>query len=336
MRYVWATLLCLLANGAGYAQAPPGSLRLYFVDVEGGQATLAVTPSGEALLIDAGWDDADAARIAETARAAGVARIDALLVTHFHRDHAGGVAALAARMPIRSVYDHGENTERYKGSEELMAAYRKSLAGAKHTVVHPGDRLRVGGLEVMVITAGGKRIDKPLAGAGAANAVGGREARKPDEHTENEQSIGVLLRFGTFRMLDMADLLWNQELDLMCPVNRIGTADLLVVEHHGKDTSNSAAMIHAVRARAAIMNDGENKGGSPATFDVLRAAPGLHDLWELHYSAPAGNKNVEERLIANPRGPCKRYGITVTAGRDGSFRVVNERNHFQKEYRLGE
>ena len=256
----------------------------------------------------------------------------ALLVTHFHRDHAGGVAGLAARLSIRNIFDHGENTENYQGAGQIMAAYRTAVSKARHTVVQPGDKIPVRGLDISVLTSGGKRITSPLAEAGAPNAACGSESRKPDEHTENEASVGILLQFGRFRMLDLADLLWNQEMDLVCPVNRVGGADLLVVSHHGKDTSNPATLIRAIHPRAAFMNNAENKGGSPGTFDILRGSPGLLDLWQLHISLAAGGRNSHEELIANLQGPCQGYGIEVTAAADGSFTVTNARNHHRKAY----
>lgn len=326
--------LFLLMAWARLAMAADQPLRIFFIDVEGGQATLVAAPSGETLLIDAGWDrpDRDARRIAETARANGITRIDALLVTHFHRDHVGGVAGLGARIPILNVYDHGENTEDYKGAGEIMTAYRTAISAARRTVVHPGDKIPVKGLDISVLTAGGRRIVSSLPGAGALNLACGSENRKPDEHSENEASIGILLQFGKFRMLDLADLLWNQELDLVCPVNRAGTADLLVVSHHGKDTSNSATLLRAIHPRVAIMNNAEDKGGSPATFDILRSSPGLSDLWQLHFSAAAGSRNSKPELIANLQGVCRGYGIQVTAGAGGAFTVTNARNHRHKVY----
>jgi hypothetical protein len=243
----------------------------------------------------------------------------------------GGVAGVAARFPVRAVYDHGENTENYSGSAEIMARYKTALKGVRHQVLHPGDKLPIEGLEIRVISSGGAWIKSPLSGPGERNAACG-ESRKPDEHTENAASVGILLEFGKFRMLDLADLLWNQELDLMFPVNPIGSADLLVVSHHGKDTSNSAALVRGTHARVAIMNNSETKGGSPPIFDILRSGPELKDLWQLHYSIEAGNRNAGTTFLANPRGACRGYGIQVTAQSDGSFRVINEGNHFQKTY----
>jgi competence protein ComEC len=230
------------------------------------------------------------------------------------------------------VYDHGENRENYKGSAEVMAAYRATTAGIRHTVPRPGGKIPIRGLDITVITAGGKRIDMPLPHAGARNEVCGAENRKPDEQSENASSIGILVQFGNFRMLDLSDVLWNQELDLMCPVNRIGPAGLLVVSHHGKDTSNSGTLIRAVHPRVAIMDNSESEGGSPATFGVLRNSPGFEDLWQLHYSIAAGNRNTPEKFIANPQGVCNGSGIQVVAAKDGSFRVINERSHLEKMY----
>jgi beta-lactamase superfamily II metal-dependent hydrolase len=322
-----------LAAVAG-AQPDSGRLRAYFIDVEGGQATLVVAPSGESLLIDAGWEDErDAIRIEQAAKTAGVRRIDALLVSHYHRDHAGGVAGLARRLPVVNLYDHGENTENYKGASEVLAANRAALANSKRHIVKPGDKIPIAGLDVVVITSAGKRIEAPLKGAGEQNAACGNEKPQKDEKSENAASVGILIQFGKFRMLDLTDVLFNQELDLMCPVNRIGTADLFVVLHHGKDTSNSATLLRAVRPKVAIMNNGETKGGSPAVFDILRASPGFQDLWQLHYSQTAAERNSEERFLSNPQGTCAGFGIEVVAERDGSFVVRNQRNRYEKSYR---
>src|SRR6266850_3422541 len=97
---------------------PPGdalkSLQIYFVDVEGGQATLFVTPAGQSLLIDTGWpgnNGRDADRIVAAAHDAGISKIDLVLITHYHDDHVGGAPQLAERIPIGAFIDHGENRE---------------------------------------------------------------------------------------------------------------------------------------------------------------------------------------------------------------------------------
>jgi beta-lactamase superfamily II metal-dependent hydrolase len=96
------------------ARAATDSLQVYFIDVEGGQASLFVTPAGKSLLIDTGWpghDGRDANRIAAAAKIAGVNKIDYLLLTHFHDDHVGGVPQLVQRIPVGTFIDHGSNRE---------------------------------------------------------------------------------------------------------------------------------------------------------------------------------------------------------------------------------
>ena len=86
------------------------TLDIYFIDVEGGQSTLIVSPSGQSLLVDTGWagnSGRDANRIAQAAKLAGVKKIDYLLITHHHADHAGGVENLLARLPVGTFLDHG-------------------------------------------------------------------------------------------------------------------------------------------------------------------------------------------------------------------------------------
>jgi len=61
----------------------------------------------------------------------------------------------------------------------------------------------------------------------------------------------------------LGDLTWNKEFDLMCPMNRIGSADLFVVSHHGQPISNAEVLVHGIHARVAIMNNWHPQGGSP-------------------------------------------------------------------------
>jgi len=102
----------LIATPLAFAQKRSGNLKVYFADVEGGQATLFVPPSGENLLVDAGWPGAkNADRMIELLKAAGVKKIDNLLITHYHVDHVGGVPELAAKIPVTRFIDHGVNRE---------------------------------------------------------------------------------------------------------------------------------------------------------------------------------------------------------------------------------
>src|SRR5580693_9213395 len=93
---------------AGAVLLPAQTLRIYAIDVEGGKSTLYVSPSGESMLVDTGYagnNNRDADRILAAAATAGVKRIDYLVITHYHGDHAGGVPQLAAKIPIGKMFD---------------------------------------------------------------------------------------------------------------------------------------------------------------------------------------------------------------------------------------
>ena len=355
MRAIASLLLCLLLAAASPA-ARGGSddtLEIYVIDVEGGEATLFVTPAGESMLVDTGWPGfggRDADRIAAAAADAGVTRIDHLVVTHFHGDHMGGAAQLAERLPIRNFIDHGETVDREERRRAAFEVYADLREEGAHRVVRPGDRLPVGGLDVVIIAAGGAVLDAPLDGAGEANphcegfTFHGEEITSRYGNAEDDQSISALVGFGAFRAVIMGDLNWNLEHPLMCPDNKVGTVDLYLVSHHGSETSGSEALVRAIAPRAAVMNNGPRKGGAAQTFEILQATDSLADLWQNHYSIPGGEaRNRPERFIANLEegtpladgrtahmGPA--HWIRVSARRDGSFTVTNSRNGFSRSY----
>jgi beta-lactamase superfamily II metal-dependent hydrolase len=310
-------------------------LDIHIIDVEGGQATLFVLPSGESLLVDTGFpgvNGRDADRIAAAAKRAGLSRIDTLVVTHYHSDHVGGVPALASRLPIGTFVDHGPTVETGDGPASLYSAYVDARAKGRHVLARPGDVLRVGDLQITVVSAAGDLITKPLAGAGEANPLCADYAPKDPDPTENARSVGMLLTYGRFRMLDLGDLTWNKEHDLACPNNLIGKVDVYLTTHHGLNQSGLPALVHAVHPRVAIMNNGARKGGSVDALRSLRAAPGLEDLWQLHYSLDGGAAlNAPEPLLANV-DETTAHEITIAAQRDGSFVVTNGRNGHTKRY----
>jgi len=310
-------------------------LDIFVVDVEGGQATLFVTPSGESLLVDTGWagvNGRDADRIAAVARRAGVAAIDYLVVTHYHSDHVGGVPELVKRLPVRNFVDHGPTVETGERPAALFAAYAAARNTGRHVPVKPGDSLPLKDLDVRVVAAAGESIQRPLAGAGAANPLCRDFQPAEEDKTENARSIGIMLTFGGFRMADLGDLTWNKEHDLVCPANLLGAVDVYLTTHHGTDTSGGPFIVHALRPRVAIMNNGATKGGSRRAWQTVHDSPGLQDFWQLHFAANAGARhNAAEPFIANI-DETTGYGIKISAQRDGRFTVSNERNAFSKDY----
>jgi len=223
-----------------------------------------VAPPGQSLLVDTGWPDfggRDAERIVAAARLASLKRIDHVLITHYHRDHVGGAPQLADSIPIGTFIDHGPSAETGKEAEGLFSAYQKLLQKTPRRVVTPGDLIALGEAKVGVLTANGERIRAALQGAGQPNPYCSAAEREKDDPSENARSVGILLTFGKFRFIDLGDLTWNKELDLICPNNRVGQVDVYLTSHHGLSISGSKALVWALHPRFAIMNNGARKGG---------------------------------------------------------------------------
>jgi len=324
------------------------ALEVYFIDVEGGQSTLFVSPSGQSLLVDTGWaGPRDAGRIASVAKLAGISQIDYLVLTHYHADHAGGVVDLAGLIPIRHFVDHGPSAEETRNVPQNYAAYLTVRGKGQHILAKPGDKLPIQGIDVQVISSAAETITKPLSDAGAANSlcadfVPKDETLDPLVGGENKQSVGMVISLGKFRLADFGDLTWNKEHDLACPNNLIGMIDVYIVSHHGQDISSLPMLVHAEHPRVAVMDNGAKKGGAVATFETLKTSPGLEDLWQLHNAVDARYHNMPEQFIANqgvggtaatgvPDEGAVNY-IQLTARPDGSFAVKNSRNGFHKDY----
>jgi competence protein ComEC len=336
MRRFASLVFCVLMPLIAAGKAKPAPLQIYFVDVEGGQATLIVSPSGQSLLVDTGWPGGrDADRIVAAAKAAGLQQIDYVLITHYHRDHVGGAPDLAKRFKIGTFVDHGPNQEDAADPRQDYAAYQNVVSGYKHLTVKPGDGLPIKDITVRVLTAAGAHIDSPLPGAGEANPYCAAGEKHPADTTENARSLGVLVSYGNFKFLDLGDLTKDKEIDLMCPNNMIGTVDLFLVSHHGWEQSNSKPLVWALRPRVAIMDNGTHKGGSPGVWQTVHDSPGLQGFWQVDYAVDAGkDHNVAEEFIANPdqKNDAGNF-IKATAEPDGSFTVLNPRNHEQKTYK---
>jgi beta-lactamase superfamily II metal-dependent hydrolase len=355
-------LLVLCALGVCCGQ----TLNVYVIDVEGGNATLFVSPSHESLLIDTGNAGAaavrDAGRIMDAVKDAGLTQIDHLIITHWHGDHFGGLGELAAKIPIKEFIDHGPNVQPGEAADTfLQKTYAPLIAAAKHTVAKPGDRIAMAGVDVRVVTSAGQTIKSALPGAGQPNSYCAAY-KAGDSNAEDPQSVGVHVTFGRFRTVHLGDLTKNKEFELMCPTNRLGTVDVLLGLHHGQASSNSEVMVYALHPRVAIMNNGTRKGGEPDVMKTVHSSPGLEDLWQLHFSTLSGQEyTVPGMFIANtiddqqatiPIAPTPApqpgpgaipapvhngmaYWIKLSAQQDGSFTVTNARNGFSKTYKGG-
>jgi competence protein ComEC len=327
-----AMALCL----ALVRPASAKTLEIFFIDVEGGEATLIVTPSGESLLIDAGYagrGGRDPARILEAAREAGIDRIDHLLITHFHPDHVGGVPELASLIPIRTFIDYGEPLGTDRMAIGGFRNYEPVRSQHPHLQPKPGDRLPLEGLDVEIVSAAGEILSAPLPGAGHKNDACSTLEEQLEDGTENFRSIGLRLQFGRFRFVDLGDLSGNTLGALVCPRNLLGSTSVYLVPHHGNYDSNVPAVLAALRPRVAIMNNGVTKGGAPVAIAAVRQQSGLEDLWQLHASKNPNADNSPDAFVANVDDGQTGYWVRLTASDDGSFTVINGRNGFRKVYK---
>jgi competence protein ComEC len=310
------------------------SLEIYFVDVEGGQATLVVSPLGESILIDTGWAGArDAERIKAAANLAGLSRINYVLITHYHGGHVGGVADLLAHTPVGMFVDHGPNGEDSDQTREQYATYEKAIEHSERIRLEPGQGLPLKGIKLEVLAAAGKHITAPLPGVGEANPYCASESEPQTDISENAQSIGILLTYGKFQFLDLGDLTKKNELELVCPNNLVGKVDLYLTTHDGAAADNPKALVWALHPRVAILNNAAHKGGSPEAWQIVHDSPGLSGFWQLHYAADTDKEhNVSEDFIANLEEKSDGHFLKVLAMPNGTFTISNSRNGVSRTY----
>ena len=336
-----AVLVLLMVSALSAAR----TLDMYVIDVEGGKSLLLISPSGQSMVIDAGGGR-EANRIVEACTAAGVKKIDFMVATHYDGDHVGGVPAVAERMPIVTFVDHGANVQlNDPGYLKNVDAYMALAAKAKRLTVKAGDKIPIKGFDALVVIAAGKAITAPLKGAGQPNPACDTTPRKtwgPDargivdnqDTNENAMAITLLVTYGKFRMLDPADVTWNIDRELMCPVNRVGTVDLYMTANHGTDNANSPVLVHALRPRVVIADNAARKGASAEVFQTVMSSPGIEDYWQAHYLTAGGDKaNAPLDYIANIQGSPDGKWIKISAEQNGAFTVTNARNNFTKTYK---
>jgi competence protein ComEC len=332
----------------------PRNLDIYWIDTEGGAATLIVSPSGESMLVDTGYPDADrdAKRIFAAAQHAGLTKIDHLVISHYHRDHVGGLAALAKLIPIGHYY--GPNDQLELVNREWYDSFTTAATG-KRTIVKPGDKIPLKGAQVTVVTANEKMLAKPING-GTRNALCENAAGMSPGGFENSRMVGLLLGFGKFTFLDLIDLDWRTELELVCPVNKVGKVTLYQTNRHGSDVGGAPAFLGAILPQVVVANNGPKKGigvgdkrlqpivniAKPArayetnSYQRLALLPGIEGIWQGHLSLvdKESGHNTAEDMIANldDTPDCKGNWIQASVAPDGKFTLTNSRNGFTKAY----
>ena len=342
----WTLLIALLAVPVGSVAMQPPTFDIYWVDVEGGAATLLVSPTGESLLVDTGYptdDDRDAKRIAAAAAEAGLSRIDHLVITHYHRDHVGGLEALAELIPIEQCLDHGTTTE--ASNQQWLDAYLR-VCEDKRVVVAAGEKIAFGPVEIDVVASDGRLIDLPVNGGGP-NPLCATAERREQASPENQRSVGALFTYGRFTFLDLGDLNWAKEVELACPVNRVGEVTLYQTSRHAAwDDAGAPAHLYAIRPQVIVVNNGPRKGPgrhltgfsevTTAHYDRMTQSPGIEGIWQGHRSLldPDPDHNAAEEMIANleETEACQGHWLRASVRQDGTFTVTNGRNGFSRTY----
>lgn len=358
----WPALLALAAIGAAPAAHGPATkkdeLRIIVVDVEGGAATLFVTPEGHSLLIDTGWPSwvvrpqpapgqpaplSSAERIAAAAKAAGLSRIDYLVVTHYHVDHVGGVEDLMKLMPIGTFIDHGPNREvpppdatpaQLKfAPATLYPLYMAAIDGRPHRVMKPGDSFRIDDLVLTAADSDRDVVDPPLpAGGKPGKGCDGATDMARDGGEENARSLGLIARWGKARIFALGDTSWNVENSLVCPIDRVGPADLMIADNHGSDISNSPVFLNTVKPRIVVFDNGPKKGADAGVFDAMRATPRLEALWQLHSATRSPDKDEPDKHIVNPEGVTDGLPLRIVVKKGGLITVTNARTGYSETY----
>jgi beta-lactamase superfamily II metal-dependent hydrolase len=340
IKFAASALLVFLAASTVLAGPSDKHLDLYWIDVEGGAATLIVTPAGESVLLDTGnLGRRDPERIVKVAgEIAGLKQIDHLVITHYHGDHFGGAITLAELLPIKNLYDNGkfENMPDDPGK-----AYFDLKADKKH-VVKPGGSIALKQAEgdkspkLTFSFLGGRTqfIDAP-AGTPENTAVCASAREKERDGSDNANSVVMVVQFGNWRFYDAGDLTWNQEARLVCPKNLVGQVDVYQVTHHGLDSSNNPLVLRSLMPRVAIMNNGTTKGCLPEVFANLKDTPSIEAVYQVHKNLrPDGAaNNVPDEYIANKEEKCQANYIKLSVAPDAkSYTVDIPANNHQRKF----
>ena len=336
--------LCLIVLILSSVSVSAKALDIYFIDVEGGAATLIVTPLGESILIDSGFPgERDAGRIARVARdVAKLTQIDHYITTHWHRDHVGGIPQLVQLIPVKRYYDHGiQATLAQDILPELIDPYKKTTDG-KNETLKAGEEIKlrndrsVPRLRLEIVAGSGVVKGEP-AGSPQIRVCNPDQKPAAEDETDNANSLGFVLSFGGFRFFDGGDLTWNVENKLVCPRAVVGMVDVYQVDHHGSDRSNNPTLINNLQPRVAIIDNGPRKGGEVNTFATLKASPGIEAIYQLHRNlATTANDNTMSGYIANEEENCKGDYIRLSVDEAArSYTVSIDAKQISRKYRVG-
>ncbi|MXZ71768.1 MAG: MBL fold metallo-hydrolase [Acidobacteria bacterium] len=332
-----AGVLTLALTASAAAQTGGGTLDIYWIDVEGGAATLVVTPERESILMDTGWprpDRRDTERILAAMEDAGLAELDYVLISHFHTDHVGGIGALAESVPIGQLVDHGDSVELNRESGRALWNDYTAVAEGRRRSVAPGDKLPLRRIELSFVAAHRALIDS-LESRGPNPLCAGVGEIEPDMG-ENGHSLGYLVSFGAFQFLNLGDLTPDREHALACPENRLGVIDLYQAPHHGGYGAIRPELTGALQPTVMVINNGPRKGGTPESLAVAQRTAGIEDVWQSHRAlADNADHNTEEALIANltEEDVCAGHWIKATVAADGrSWTMTNGRTGHTRSY----